>query len=192
MNARVLTNLGVKMYVNWQEACNQCSEAASPARFTVDLDRTIKWAASRLLTQAGHRYGGQRSDRTADIWRPMVRNHDINKQGESRQISASLCRLYAEWCRPVKSHQISAGICRYMQRNVGQSKAVRYLQVFWRVCCAESVSIDLNSLTVSLSLIDMYIRTKVHATPPRSTLNQPTWWPHSNPSPHSSRAVSRP
>jgi hypothetical protein len=64
----------------WQD---QCSEAASPARFTLDLDRTTKWAASGLPTQAGHRYGGQRSDRTADIWRPMVINHDINKQTTS-------------------------------------------------------------------------------------------------------------
>jgi len=109
---------------------NQCSEAA---RFTVDLDRTIKWAASRLLTQAGHRYGGQRSDRTADIWRPMVINHDIkNKakaarylpvyadymQMEASQKPSDICRymqVYAEKCRPVKSRQISAGISRYLQ-----------------------------------------------------------------------------
>jgi len=45
-------------------------------------------------------------------------------------------------------------------------------------CCMVSgllnLSIDLNSLTLSLSLIDTYTRTKVHAAPPRSTLNQPT------------------
>jgi len=33
-----------------------------------------------------------------------------------------------------------------------------------RVGCAESLSIDLNSLTVSLSLIDTYTRTKVQPT----------------------------
>jgi len=39
--------------------------------------------------------------------------------------------------------------------------------------------------------MDTYTRTNVHAALRRSTQNQPTWWPHSNPSRHSSRAVSR-
>ena len=92
----------------------QCSEAASPARFTFDLDRTIKWAASRLLTQAGHRYSGQRSDRTADIWRPMVINRDI----KSKAKAARYLPVYAD----------------YMQTDVGQSKAIRYLQVYAGIC----------------------------------------------------------
>ena len=93
---------------------SQCSESANPARFTVDLDRTMKWAASRILTQAGHRYGGPRSDRTADIWRPMVINHDIkNKVKAARYLP-----VYAD----------------YMQSDVGQSKAIRYLQVYAGIC----------------------------------------------------------
>jgi len=92
----------------------QCSEAASPARFTVDLDWTIKWAASRLLTQAGHRYGGQRSDRTADIWRPMVIHHDIKNKAKA----ARYLPVYAD----------------YMQSDVCQSKAIRYLPVYAGIC----------------------------------------------------------
>ena len=84
---------------------DQCSEAASPDRFTVDLDRTIEWAASRLLTQAGHRYCGQRSDRTADIWPPMVINYDIKNKAKA----ARYLPVYAD----------------YMQSDVGQSKAIR-------------------------------------------------------------------
>jgi len=74
----------------------------------------MKWAASRILTQAGHRYGGPRSDRTADIWRPMVINHDIkNKVKAARYLP-----VYAD----------------YMQSDVGQSKAIRYLQVYAGIC----------------------------------------------------------
>jgi len=92
----------------------KCSEAASPARFTVDLDWTTKWAASRLLTQAGHRYGGQRTDRTADIWRLMVINHDITNKAKA----ARYLPVYAD----------------YMQSDVRQSKAIRYLPVYAGIC----------------------------------------------------------
>jgi hypothetical protein len=93
----------------------QCSEAASPARFTVDLDRTIKWAASRLLTQAGHRYGGQRSDRTADIWRPMVINHDIKNKAKA----ARYLQVYGGICRHMQVRQKPSDICSPVRLPAG-------------------------------------------------------------------------
>jgi len=59
------------------------------------------------------------------------------------------------------------------------------------VLCAESLYWP-KTHWLWLSLIDTYTKTKVHVAPPLTTLNQPMWWPDWNPSPHSSRAVSRP
>jgi len=55
--------------------------------------------------------------------------------------------------------------------------------LLYGVRCPESLYGPKNHW-LSLSLIDMYPRTEVHAALPHTTLNQPTWWPHSNPSPH--------
>jgi len=63
-------------------------------------------------------------------------------------------------------------------------------------CCTVTAVLNLSInqiwLTVPLSLIEMCIRTKVHVASLLTTLNQPTFWPHSNLFTHSSRAVSRP
>jgi len=66
--------------------------------------------------------------------------------------------------------------------------------IFERKCCCTvttvlTLFIDLKLLTVSLSLINMYSRTNVHVAPLHTTLNQPTSWPHSNQSPHTSWAA---
>ena len=59
-------------------------------------------------------------------------------------------------------------------------------------CCTMSTVLNLSVDPNSLSLIDMYTRTKVHVASPHTIRNKPMWWLHSNPSPHSSRAVSQP
>jgi len=60
MNARVLTNLGVKMYVNWQEACNpiaswphQSVHAFVNVFFLCHLGLTYETRWESLLTRIG-------------------------------------------------------------------------------------------------------------------------------------------
>lgn len=76
-----------------------------------------------------------------------------------------------------------------------QDKWWRYWKVGSCVCWIISPVLNLSQFTLthwlSLSLIDMYTRTNVRPALPPTTLNQPTWGPHSNPSRHSCRAVSR-
>jgi len=77
----------------------------------------------------------------------------------------------------------NAGIWNQNAIRVSHISELPGLVIWCTVNTVVNHSIDLNSLTVSLSLIDTYTRTKSQAAPLHTLPNQPTWFPHTHLSP---------
>jgi len=92
-----------------------------------------------------------------------------NKQGSEHVGDSADFKSQTQMQNITNSLSLKSPILKLMLYRVFISSTPDRFMLY-RVRCAESI--DLNSL--SLSLIDTYIRTKMHAAPLRSTLNQPT------------------